>query len=570
MSVESLAPDESKSARTGADFPLEHVTLPGFAPVSSAGVPLSLVPPMLVAAEFLAVLLSAVIAKAVYLDYFLNTNEPLRPFILVALSLGIAVYLVFKQMGLYELERLAGPEIFFGKLLGGLIIALLSVLGFLYAIKVVGGLSRGWIFGSMALTAFCIIAVRLEVVRRVKRGMESGLLLQRIAIIGTKDFALSLASRIRKVEGLSQAIDLYHCQTPRSEDVRFIGDLRGLESAMARRPYDRVVVAIPGAEIEAIRATVKSLGTYTTDLLLCSDLTQSPVSTSGLRQLAGIRADVVHLVPLSEQNALLKRTLDLVVACSLLLLLSPLLLLVALAIKLDSPGPVIFQQRRMGQNSTPFWIYKFRSMTVTEDGPTVETLGTRVATRIIRVEAEAGERVVVARHLVRRSGHEVRELREPGLRDDDRARIAQIPGDRRLVGRHVVRECESPAGGWKMRGLDVVLERDRNPVQGSTYHAGGAFGVERRGLSECIRIDRDRRVEPVLICRDAYQVGSHDVLRGQLTHLHPGLEIQNARLHDGEVRRSVRGRARRESRGHHEANGRSAATRSHYRPNVRP
>ncbi len=371
MSIEFIAPNGSQPAYVAESVFSEQEIQPNYAPASAVGFSLSTAARLLATAEFVAVLVCAVIAKAVYLDYFLNTSEPLRPFFFVALCLGIAVYLVFKQMGLYEVERLAGPQIFFGKLLGGLIIALLSVLGFMYAIKMVGGISRGWIFVWLTLTTLCVFAVRLEVVRRVKRGLRSGLLLQRIAIVGTKDFALALARRIRKAEGPSRAIDLYHCPTSGSEDIRFVGDLGMLETAIADRQYDRVVVAIPDSEIEAIQTTVRSLGTYTTDLLLCTDLTHSPISTTSRRHLPGIRADVIHLVPRSEQFALLKRTLDVLVAGSLLLLLSPLFLMVALAIKLDSGGSVIFKQRRLGQNSTPFWIYKFRSMTVAENGPTI-------------------------------------------------------------------------------------------------------------------------------------------------------------------------------------------------------
>jgi putative colanic acid biosynthesis UDP-glucose lipid carrier transferase len=63
-----------------------------------------------------------------------------------------------------------------------------------------------------------------------------------------------------------------------------------------------------------------------------------------------------------------KRTTDLVIAGAALFLLFPLILLTAIAIKLDSPGPVLFKQRRCGFNGRQFYIYKFRSMTVLEDG----------------------------------------------------------------------------------------------------------------------------------------------------------------------------------------------------------
>ena len=72
--------------------------------------------------------------------------------------------------------------------------------------------------------------------------------------------------------------------------------------------------------------------------------------------------------PLSTADALLKRAFDLVLATAALLLLSPLFALVALLIKLDSPGPVFFLRRRHGFNQEPFRILKFRTMTTADDG----------------------------------------------------------------------------------------------------------------------------------------------------------------------------------------------------------
>ncbi|WP_315720898.1 MULTISPECIES: undecaprenyl-phosphate glucose phosphotransferase [unclassified Bradyrhizobium] len=66
-----------------------------------------------------------------------------------------------------------------------------------------------------------------------------------------------------------------------------------------------------------------------------------------------------------------KRLMDLALSAAALTLLSPLLLLVALAIKLDSPGPVLFRQQRCGFNGRSFQIYKFRTMSVLEDGPSI-------------------------------------------------------------------------------------------------------------------------------------------------------------------------------------------------------
>jgi Undecaprenyl-phosphate glucose phosphotransferase len=79
----------------------------------------------------------------------------------------------------------------------------------------------------------------------------------------------------------------------------------------------------------------------------------------------------IHRAPLSKFERASKRALDIAMACVALILLFPVLLVVALAIKLESNGPVLFQQQRSGFNSKRFFIFKFRTMVVMEDGDTI-------------------------------------------------------------------------------------------------------------------------------------------------------------------------------------------------------
>ena len=76
----------------------------------------------------------------------------------------------------------------------------------------------------------------------------------------------------------------------------------------------------------------------------------------------------VQRAPISGRERSLKRATDLVIATTALVALAPLLLAVSLAIRLESPGPVIFRQRRCGFDNREFVIFKFRTMTVLEDG----------------------------------------------------------------------------------------------------------------------------------------------------------------------------------------------------------
>jgi putative colanic acid biosynthesis UDP-glucose lipid carrier transferase len=94
--------------------------------------------------------------------------------------------------------------------------------------------------------------------------------------------------------------------------------------------------------------------------------------------------DVINIVPGSESGHIAKRCLDYVLAASGLIALAPLLVLIAIAIKIDSPGPVFFRQRRYGQNNRIFRIFKFRTMKVAEDGPVV-VQATREDARVTRV-----------------------------------------------------------------------------------------------------------------------------------------------------------------------------------------
>ena len=88
----------------------------------------------------------------------------------------------------------------------------------------------------------------------------------------------------------------------------------------------------------------------------------------GIRQIGSELAVEVQRAPLSPAELVLKRTLDLFLAGTILIAIAPLLAVVSFLVKLNSPGPVIFRQRRKGFNGKEFVIYKFRTMNVLEDG----------------------------------------------------------------------------------------------------------------------------------------------------------------------------------------------------------
>ncbi|MDZ3833670.1 MAG: exopolysaccharide biosynthesis polyprenyl glycosylphosphotransferase [Sphingopyxis sp.] len=130
------------------------------------------------------------------------------------------------------------------------------------------------------------------------------------------------------------------------------------------RDFDRVIVS--ASRDDQTRWSLVLKGTGVIGEILLRE--ENRLGAIGVGELAGQDTIVVSRTPLSLNNRIKKRLFDLAVAVPLLIALSPLLILVAILIKLDSPGPAIFKQPRVGQSNSMFQIWKFRSMRQNNEG----------------------------------------------------------------------------------------------------------------------------------------------------------------------------------------------------------
>jgi putative colanic acid biosynthesis UDP-glucose lipid carrier transferase len=117
------------------------------------------------------------------------------------------------------------------------------------------------------------------------------------------------------------------------------------------------------------------------------DLFVTELIQGRVEHVSGMPAVAVCESPFTGVNGIIKRAEDLVLGSLIVLLISPLLLGVALAVKFTSPGPVIFAQRRYGLDGKEVIVYKFRSMTVTEDGDKAYTQVSKGDARVTKVGA---------------------------------------------------------------------------------------------------------------------------------------------------------------------------------------
>lgn len=148
---------------------------------------------------------------------------------------------------------------------------------------------------------------------------------------------------------------------------RMLGRLADLAAYVKARRVDVIYIALPMCSQPRIRMLRDELHDTTASIyfvpdILLFDLIQARVDTIG-----GMPVLAVCESPYAGINALLKRASDLALAAAILVLTAPLLVAIAIGIKFDSPGPVLFRQRRYGVDGRMIIVYKFRTMTVLED-----------------------------------------------------------------------------------------------------------------------------------------------------------------------------------------------------------
>jgi Undecaprenyl-phosphate glucose phosphotransferase len=144
--------------------------------------------------------------------------------------------------------------------------------------------------------------------------------------------------------------------------VAVVGETSNAAEIVERRRVDAVFLALPLEAHRAMLSVLKDVARTVADVRVVPDLLQYITFRAGVEDLDGL--PVVHLtqVPLTGWMSLVKRTLDLSIAATALVLLSPLFAAIALAIRLSDGRPVFYRQRRMGLDGRPFEIVKFRSM----------------------------------------------------------------------------------------------------------------------------------------------------------------------------------------------------------------
>jgi putative colanic acid biosysnthesis UDP-glucose lipid carrier transferase len=200
---------------------------------------------------------------------------------------------------------------------------------------------------------------------------------QRAIIVGMNEQGVALASRIRATP--YSRIDLVGFVDSREVnrlgqlgENRLLGKLENLASIAKEQRVQLIYLSLPMASQPRILQLLDDLKDTTASIYFVPDMFFTDLIQGHTGSVVGMPVISVCETPFRGVDGLVKRASDIVLSTLILLLIAPLLLVVAIAVKLTSPGPIIFKQRRYGLDGEEIVVYKFRSMTVTEDGPTIK------------------------------------------------------------------------------------------------------------------------------------------------------------------------------------------------------
>ena len=243
-----------------------------------------------------------------------------------------------------------------------------------------------WFFISLVLFG----AERLLLLAVFKRLMRRGYYLQRAVILGATDNGARLANHFKHNGDIRCGLlgfvdDRAERVGPELAGLPIIGDTNKLERLIREEQISQVLVALPWSAESRIGALIGRLRRLPVTVLLAPDLVAFHYTHNRVSAVAGMPMFNASELPMRGWSPLLKRLEDLTLATLAILLLSPLMLLTALAIRLDSKGPILFRQKRYGYNNRLIEVLKFRSMHQHVCDANAEQQTTRGDARITRV-----------------------------------------------------------------------------------------------------------------------------------------------------------------------------------------
>lgn len=369
---------------------VQYVPAPGIVP-RRFSFPFAGVQYACVSGDIVAIVVASVAGNAVY-QYFANVTYGT---VEVAIGAGVIAALLYvliaRMSGAYRTVSIFSGRKHLRQVVSQWILVSLILAMLAFLLKIGSSFSRGSIISFALLALVLLLAVRWFSRRIIFEAVANGFVVgRRAVVVGSReelasldvdnllrDFGLSEVGRISLAAAKASNLSLSMTEHEASSLERAI------EVARDQRA-DEIALAFPWSDSRKLELLRDRLRDSPLPVTLLPDRRIRSLAKNPAFSLQPSLSIEIQRGPLSGAEQALKRVLDVSAAAVALLLLSPIMLVAAAAIKLDSPGPVLFRQKRKGFNSREFVIFKFRSMTVMEDGEVVRQ-ATKSDARVTRV-----------------------------------------------------------------------------------------------------------------------------------------------------------------------------------------
>ena len=311
--------------------------------------------------------LSLVLAYYIrFYNYTAGGYLTLRYYIYTLYLLVPLYFVLYSFFELYEPKRRKDMVRELSGIVQANIFGLLILMSALFFIKEID-YSRLVFFYFILLNCTLLAAERFVVRRVLYQIRKKGYNKKFVLIIGAGRLGRRIIRKIQEIPALGYEIvgliDDQQQQGKQVEGVTVIGNSSELESLLAKRTVDEIIIALPLKEYDKLRFIIKVCEKSGVRTNIIPDYSRYIPARPAYDEIDGIPLINIRHVPLDNLfNALAKRVFDIIVSAIGLVLCLPLFLIIALAIKLESPGPVLFKQERVGLNRKVFNMYKFRSM----------------------------------------------------------------------------------------------------------------------------------------------------------------------------------------------------------------
>ena len=333
----------------------------------------------------------ALVGYFAFLLYVLPDDDSVTPDYLGSLLIAVLVTAgIFEWSRVYASDNIFTKRLRLERLISAWTIAFSVFLALAFALKISSTYSRVW-----AVTWFVTVPAVLAVGRFllsywIHRLAEDGRFASRTVIVGAGEHGQRLAAHLMAYEDVRTRVigfidDRQKGRLAGDLDLEILGDIQHLVRLIQRGLVDQIFVALPWSAERRLMEVIEELATTPVPIRLAPDMVGFELTDRSFTKVA--RLPMLHVFdrPISGWSGVAKTVEDFVLGVLLFIVVAPLFFLIALAIKIDSPGPVFFRQRRYGFNNNLIEVWKFRTMYADQTDSECEHQTIRNDPRVTRI-----------------------------------------------------------------------------------------------------------------------------------------------------------------------------------------